>query len=243
MFYQYREKKYYCGNYLEIDIYPILRKSLSRKRKARPTTATQAKLNQHNAEQKLIRLLNTNFTEDDIRFDLTYEPRYLPKSDEQAARELQNFLRRLKRHRKKLRLPDLKYVAVTEAGKKGGRYHHHLVINGGVEIKTLAKIWGKGYTTVKPLQFDNYGVAGIAKYLIKEPLSGKRWNASKNLKQPKTTTMDGRLSSKKVKELHKTSDDVKIFEKLYKDYTFVECKPFYNEINGGYYLCIHMYKT
>ena len=148
----YREVKYECGDYLEVDVFPVYEYQHGRSQKRKPTTETQARLNQRNAERKLIRLLNTNFTEDDIRFDLTYEVE--PSSLEAALNELRNFFRRLKRYRKRAGLEDLKYVAVTEVGNKSGRIHHHIVMNGGVSINKLAKIWGKGYTTAKALQFD-----------------------------------------------------------------------------------------
>lgn len=237
----YREKKYVCGEYLEVDIFPVFKYQGSRKKRAKPTTAVQKKLNQHNAENKLIRLLNANFTEDDLRFDLTYAPDNLPTSDEYAQKQLQNYIRRLKRFRDKIGLPPLKYVAVTEKSEKG-RYHHHLVINGGVSLKDLARLWARGYTQAKPLQFDEFGIVGIAKYLVKEPILGKRWNASKNLIQPQAKERDGRISARKVQELCGLTDDRREFEKLYDGYLLAEAKPFYNEYNGGYYLCVRMYR-
>lgn len=80
----YREKKYQCGEYLEIDIFPIFEKQRGRSRKRKPTSEVQKRLNQHNAERKLIRLLNTNFTKRDIRFDLTYDKEHLNISAEQT---------------------------------------------------------------------------------------------------------------------------------------------------------------
>ena len=164
----YREKKHYCGDYLEADVFPVFEYQRGRSKKRKPTSETMKKLNQRNAERKLIRLLNTNFTKEDIRFDLTYDSEHCPASPEDAQREMQNFLRRVKRYRKKNGLPELKYVAVTEVGSKSGRIHHHIVMSGGVSINELADIWGRGYTTAKPLQFDEQGLAGIAKYLVKD---------------------------------------------------------------------------
>lgn len=157
----YREKKYQCGEYLEVDIFPVFEKQRGRSRKRKPTSEVQKRLNQHNAERKLIRLLNTNFTKRDIRFDLTYDKEHLPSSPEDAQRQMQNFIRRVKRYRQKHDLPELKYVAVTEVGEKSGRIHHHIVMSGGIDINTLAEIWGRGYTTAKPLQFDECGITGI----------------------------------------------------------------------------------
>ena len=240
----YREKKHFCGEYLEVDIFPVFERQRGRSKKRKPTSETMKKLNQRNAERKLIRLLNTNFTKEDIRFDLTYDSNHCPDSPEDAQREMQNFLRRVKRYRAKNGLPELKYIAVTEVGSKGGRVHHHIVMSGGISINTLAEIWGRGYTTAKPLQFDEQGLAGIAVYLLKaEPVLSKRWSASRNLEQPKVSERDGRLPKYKVKEWHDSGyDNRSEIEKAYEGYSLSEVKPYYNEINGGYYLTVLMYK-
>jgi len=240
----YREKKHFCGEYLEVDIFPVFERQRGRSKKRKPTSETMKKLNQRNAERKLIRLLNTNFTKEDIRFDLTYDSDHCPDSPEDAQREMQNFLRRVKRYRAKNGLPELKYIAVTEVGSKGGRVHHHIVMSGGISINTLAEIWGRGYTTAKPLQFDEQGLAGIAVYLLKaEPVLSKRWSASRNLEQPKVSERDGRLPKYKVKEWHDSGyDNRSEIEKAYEGYSLSEVKPYYNEINGGYYLTVLMYK-
>jgi len=239
----YREKKHLCGEYLEIDIFPVFEYQKGRGKKSKPTSETQKKLNQRNAERKLIRLLNTNFTKKDIRFDLTYDETHRPETPEDAQREMQNFLRRVKRFRKKHSLPELKYVAVTEIGKTNKRLHHHIVMSGGVDITTLAEIWGKGYTTAKPLQFDESGIVGIAKYLVKEPILGKRWCASRNLEQPKVSERDGKIPQYKVKEFYNSGyDNKEELERLYEGFSLTDVQPYYNEINGGYYLTVRMYK-
>jgi len=239
----YREKYYECGDYLEVNVYPVFRKANQRTQKAKPTTEVQEKLNHTNAENKLVRLMNANFTPDDLQFDVTYAPECLPDSDEQAARELQNFIRRVKRYRKKHGMPDLKYIAVTEKGSKGGRYHHHLIISGGVDLRTLAEIWGRGYTKAQPLQFDESGLVGKAKYLIKEPVCfGKRWNASKNLVHPQPQTRDGRLSHKKIAELARDTDNRLEYEKHYEGYYLAQAHRLHNDTNGGVYLHMRFYK-
>lgn len=100
-------KRSQCGDYLEIDIFPVFEKQRGRSRKRKPTSEVQKRLNQHNAERKLTRLLNTNFTKRDIRFDLTYDKDHLPDSPEDAQRQMQNFIRRVKRYRQKHDLPEL----------------------------------------------------------------------------------------------------------------------------------------
>ena len=119
----YREKRYYCGEYLDVYIYPTYRQGRSRGKRSKPTSAAQAKLNQRHREEKLVRLLHANFTPDDLEIHLTYQQQ--PESPEEAQRLLRNYIRRVQRARKKQGLPPLKYIAVTEKGSKNGRYPAH----------------------------------------------------------------------------------------------------------------------
>ncbi len=238
----YREKKYYCGKYLEVDIFPVFgTKRGGRKGRYKPTSEVQQKLNARNAERKFIRLINTNFDETGIRLDLTYNNEHLPESPEAAQKHMQNFFRRVKYYAKKNSLPDVKYVAVTEIGSRHGRPHHHIIMNGDVPIKELARMWGEGYVSVKPLQPDENGLEKLASYLMKKPILGKRWCASKNLIQPKVTQRDGRISQKKAKELAEHGNDARQeIERLYDGYYMSECATYYNDVNGGYYLRVHL---
>jgi hypothetical protein len=52
----YREKRYYCGEYLDVYIFPTYRQSNGRRSRSKPTTAAQKKLNQRHREEKLVRL-------------------------------------------------------------------------------------------------------------------------------------------------------------------------------------------
>ena len=99
----YREKRYYCGEYLDVYIYPTYRQGRSRGKRSKPTSAAQAKLNQRHREEKLVRLLHANFTPDDLEIHLTYQQQ--PESPEEAQRLLRNYIRRVQRARKKPGLP------------------------------------------------------------------------------------------------------------------------------------------
>lgn len=242
MYSLYQEKIIISGRYTEIDIYPVFPPQKRRGRKARPTSEVQEKLNKRYAEKRIGYLVNTNFTEDDIRLDLTYDKNHLPASPEEAQHECQLFLRRLIRFRKKHGLPDLKYIYVTEVGKQSGRVHHHLVLSGGVAVKDLARLWGKGYTTVKPLQFDvEHGCTALAEYLVKKPILGRRWNSSKNLQQPEVRTRTGRVSRRKAFEWLTQGMDARAeIEKRY-GLKLAEIKPLFNEVNRGAYVVLEMY--
>ena len=135
----YREKRYYCGEYLDVYIYPTYRQGRSRGKRSKPTSAAQAKLNQRHREEKLVRLLHANFTPDDLEIHLTYQQQ--PESPEEAQRLLRNYIRRVQRARKKQGLPPLKYIAVTEKGSKNGRYHHHVTLSGGMDRDELENPW------------------------------------------------------------------------------------------------------
>ena len=61
----YREKKYTCGEYLDVFIYPVFETGKHRggkREKRKPSTEAQKKLNQRHREEKLVRLLRANFT-------------------------------------------------------------------------------------------------------------------------------------------------------------------------------------
>lgn len=175
----YREKRYYCGEYLDVYIYPTYRQGRSRGKRSKPTSDAQAKLNQRHREEKLVRLLHANFTPDDLEIHLTYQQQ--PESPEEAQRLLRNYIRRVQRARKKQGLPPLKYIAVTEKGSKNGRYHHHVTLSGGMDRDELEKLWGLGYANSRRLQFTESGLAGLGHYIVKSPLYARAWNASKTL--------------------------------------------------------------
>ena len=198
----YRETMYYCGEvHLDVDIYPVWDKQRGRGPKRRPTSEVQEKLNQKNAERELARLLDTNFTQNDLRFDLTYNDAHLPKNDEEALRDAANFIRRVKYQRRKLGLSELKCVIVTAVGAKSGRYHHHIVMSGGLTIEQLAALWRpRGFTTLKPLELDDNGFVGVANYFARQNSVGKRWRTTRNLERPRQHQRDGKISAHRVTE-------------------------------------------
>ena len=236
----YREKTYTCGEYLDVYIYPVYKPPGKRKKKAIPSTATQAKLNARHAAEKLTRLLHANFTPEDLEIGLDYAVN--PDGDDQAKRDVQNFLRRLRRVRNKLELPPLKYISVTEKSGKG-RYHHHVTVNGGVDRDTIERLWGMGRANAKRLQFDVAGLAGLAKYIVKSPVGSKRWNASKNLIDPEPRTNDSRIRSKrKAAALARDPSDRDPWERLYPDYSLAEVVPFQFDDTGGIYIFARLYR-
>lgn len=251
----YREKKYISGDYLDVYIYPAFKQARGRKKRAKPTSEVQAALNQKVAEDKFVRILNANFTGDDIEIHLTYNNDNLPDSEDDVKRDIGNYFRRVKRARAKLGLPELKYVYVIEGEPNGRRFHVHITMSGGVDRTELERLWGFGYANSRQLQFNSNGIEGIGRYVTKQyreknaatdiqKAYKKRWCGSKNLIHPKPQERTGKLSRRKVEELA-TMDSASsaAFEKIYSGYRFSECRPFYNEFNGYYYLHVKMYST
>lgn len=248
---RYREKIYECGKYLEAVIYPVFKQGNSRRKKSKPTREVQKKLNVLNCAYELERILNKNFTSSDYKLELSFDDAHLPIDDKSAQREAQNVFRRFNYRHEKKNLPPLKYVYSVEKGETVGRYHIHVVMSGGLTPQEIAKAWGRGYVrNVAALQFTKNGLAGIARYMcgikgtgeVIDPLFYRRWHGSRNLKKPSEIQNDYRIKRYTAKAMSENPEDAAQFEKLYQGYRFNDCQSFYNDINGGYYLRIRMYK-
>lgn len=109
--------------YQEIEIYTVGTDQKSRQREKQKVTPVPFRgknpehWDGHNAKRArkwFIRLLNTNFTEADTHTSLTYSDEFLPKTEEEADRDISNFLRRLRTKCKARGLPAPEAITVTE---------------------------------------------------------------------------------------------------------------------------------
>lgn len=244
----YREKKIYSGKMLEVEIYPITlqQRKQKRKKKEKESALKQKNLNDKNAKKHLIRLLNTNFTDDDLVVHLTYTDKELPKSENEARRDVANYIRRIKRYRKKNELAPLKYIAIIEYKEqteksKGIRMHHHIVIS-GMDRDAVEQLWTKGRANADRLKGDEFGYEALGRYITKDPKGDKRWTQSKNLKQPIVKINDFKFSKRKAIEMSKYPEDRAIYENLYTGYILSDCKTAVNKITAETYLYIKMRK-
>lgn len=238
-----RTQKYICGDYMDIDIYPVFRTRGKRGKKCRPTSEIQKKLNQRNAEKRLVRLAHLNFTGEDIALTLTYDTE--PGTPEEAQRILYNFFQRIKRKRRKAGLPELKYISATEQGKRSGRLHHHVIMSGGLDRDVIEQTWGRGYANSKRLQFGDEGITGLAHYMTKGNLLYRRCNCSKNLDQPVPVTDDRTMTVKKVKtltEVFRYESEKTFFEAMFSGYRMTDACWMRNEVNDRDYFFITMYR-
>lgn len=236
-----RQRKYISGQYMEVMTYPVFQKAGLRRNKCGPTSEMQRRLNQKNREMRLTRLIHTNFTEKDIALTLTYK---IKVTDEQAQKEITNYIRRLKRAMKKTGY-ELKYILTTEKGKTTGRIHHHLIINGGLSRDYTEKLWRNGYANSKRLQFEDDGVTALAHYMIKGGINYKAWSSSRNLMQPTVIEKDGEIT---VAGIEIMADNIEkknghsYYEELYPEYELIEAQCYKNNLNKGIYVYAMMRK-
>ena len=233
-----REQSYVCGNFMDADIYPVFQRPGIRRRKSKPTSEMQEKLNQRNAERKFARLANLNFGPEDYALHLTYANQ--PENADEAVRLVRNYIRRINRRRKKAGLEPAKYLLTTEYGKKTGRVHHHLIISGGLSRDEMENVWGRGTANCLRLQFDEEtGITGLAAYITKERSMYKRWSGSRNLIQPEPVQRDGAMSMDDLDDLGEAADaglGYNELERLYPGWRCVECAGIRNDVNHAWYV-------
>ncbi len=189
----YLKRTWITGSVIEVEKYYTCKyksKKVSRMPKVNSSSEQMQKVNERNAIKKLRRLVNSNFTENDMHLVLTYEYLKKPDTTEAAKKDIAKFLRNLKRAYSK-KGHELKYISVAEYSKKS--VHFHLVITKGLNYDEISAVWGKGRIHVNPL--DGSGdYSQLAEYLIKQSrktfndperaIYKKRWSGSKNLIKP-----------------------------------------------------------
>ena len=245
---KYRTKTIRSGPMLEVEIYPFNGVPPGRRaKKKKEIRQAQSNLNDKNSKKHLVRLVNTNFTQKDIWITLTYQDRKLPVDLDQAKKDMTNYIRRLKRYVKKNKLPELKYVYVTEYrdadSKRKKRVHHHMIVN--IPDRDAAEeLWnGGGRTQTRRLQPDDFGFEGLARYISKDKgeTTIKRYTPSRNLQQPKITVADSKITRRRAEKIA-TDENIanEIFEKLYKGYQFKDMEVKYSPYVAGAYIYVRM---
>ena len=247
----YKRSVTLAGPRMECEIYPVFGRADELKARRAKMNRTPGKIRKQNlkrSEQHLIQLLDTNFTEKDLHVTLTY--RGEPPTYEQCMRDMRNYILKLKRYRQRNGLPELKYIYNIEGGREQRtghsieRMHIHMVTNGGMNREDLEAIWSNGYANCDRLQPNERGLEELGKYIIKQHESGKRWCASRNLKQPKRRKSDVRTSNGLVRRMAMDMQAVakEQMEKLYPSYQFVECRTYFSDVVDGVYIKVLMRK-
>lgn len=249
-----REITYSCGDYLDGSIFPVFQKPGVRRKKSKPSSDIQARLNRTNSMKYFVRLIHLNFSKDDYELTPTYDDDHLPETYEQAERDVKNFIRRIKRAWKKsVTEKELKYCYRIDVSEDG-RYHAHMYITGGLDRNLLEDLWGKGWANTVRLIPRNDGLTGLSEYISGKDIidengkriSYRRWSRSKNFILPEGAVRDGAVSQSQVKEIinaFERRDFTEYFESLYPGYRLVEARLYQNGINRGNYIYFQMVKS
>lgn len=252
----YRVKTIKAGSTLEVEGYAIwdTRKMGTRARQETEKHRDQVQaINRRNSQKKLRRLINENFGAGDLLVTLTYDMYQQPQSDEEAQRSVRNFLIRLRNRRRKLGLDELKYVYTTEVthGALGARYHHHLIINGGISRPVVENLWKSGLINTRIARPDAFGLSGWAHYMSKqketqEKASRRGWTCSRNLRQPKVTVSDHKLSRRRMRLIAEDmqQNGRQILESVYPGYKLAELPQIrWSPYVDGVYLSARMIRS
>lgn len=247
----YATKEIRSGNQLEIEIYPEFTKGESclipteaQKKKRREA---QRNLNEKNSRKMCERIINANFTSGDLWATFTYGDDELPETIEDARKDMQNYIRRLNYQRRKQGLKNARYVYVTEMSEKG-RVHHHIVMDGDIDMDTVEGLWTKGRRNqVRRLDADEDGLVGMAKYITKEKKQkgSKKWTASRGLKKPEEKVNHYKFTNRDVREM--AADDSCIERKMLKwyakyGYRYAHAEVRYNAVNGRFYIRARLHR-
>lgn len=245
----YRVKTIISGPIVESEIYPVYNRTSNApsKPKKKKSNLAQRNLNDKNAKKKVVRLVNANFSDKDIWATFTYDEAHKPTSAAQAQKSMQRYIKRLRAYCARNNLPELKYIYVTEFSEdktpKGKiRIHHHIIMNFNDRDKA-EELWTEGGRKhTRRLQPDDFCLEGLARYLVKDPHSKKRWSSSQNLTKPTVYIADSKFSSVRQVERMLTPDGAtERLNKLYPKFTILEDPHVYvNEHYGGYYIYTKM---
>ena len=183
-----KEKIIRCGPYgkkaphIEVEIYPNTEPVVKAPRRTKNTVSApkQKLLNDKKSIRYLFQLIKANFTSADLRVDLTYKNKFLPRTEEEMNKRIENYIDRVNRARAKAGLPKAKYICVNEYGKRNGRIHHHMLISGGLDRDVMEQLWcdrkrkgvkereSLGYINCDRLQFNQDGIEGLSIYITKD---------------------------------------------------------------------------
>ena len=229
----------------------------------------QDALNRKNARKKLIRLVNANFGSEDLIVCCEYALGKQPQDDGQAAKDIRNYIKRILYKRKKRGLPAMRYIYITEvtvSEKFGVRYHHHVIMSGGISREEAEDCWIKkhgGRCNAKRAQPGEKHLAGFACYLTldkrnrtmeadgknpQEKAMRKGWVSSKNLFDPEkhATEADKKISIRKAQRIAETMEDFgnakEILERLYPEYELLEVEARRSRWTAGVYIYAQMRK-
>lgn len=255
------------GPMMDVTCFPVWDTTAAQRAKSEAKREAHRKaqiaLNHRNAKKKLVRLVNANFSEGDLIICCEYALDNQPQDDERAAKDIRNYIKRILYLRRKRGLPPLRYIYITEvtvSEKFGVRYHHHVMMSGGITREEAEDCWLKkhgGRSNAKRAQPGEKHLAGFACYLTmdkrnrtmehdgknpQEKAMKKGWVSSKNLIDPEkhATEADKKISIRKAQRIAETMENFdnakEIFSRLYPEYELLEVTAKRSRWTAGVYI-------
>ena len=273
-----RTQVWRCGDMLEIRSFPIwstkTQKAAAEQalREKKDRALINARMREKQKRDRFRRILEANFTEQDMMITLTYnygqidyasvdkaemerELAQLPQDETEARKDVQAYVRRLRRwmQRNGRDPAQLKYMYVTETGKEqrdgeqlpwSVRFHHHVILS-GVPREAAEELWTYGFANSRRLQPNEAGLAQLAAYLTKQRRFSHSWARSKNLITPQPDVSDRAISRRRVARIAAdvARDGRTILQRIYPGYVAAEMPQVrFSEFTSGCYIYARMRK-
>lgn len=240
-----REQVYVCGDYIEGDIYPVFQPAGKRRKRCRPTSAIQERLNQLNREKQLTRVIRANASAGDYVLHPTWAGAV---SQDRAKKDIRNFILWMKRQYRKAGA-EFWHILTMEYGEKSGKLHAHMIVPKGIDRDVIEDYWRErhGFCNCDRLQFDESGGEKLATYLSKPRKVSKdgterffkSWSGSRNLIRPEPAQIDGQIGMDELEALGEAVDAGAAhaeFERRFPGYELLRAVTYRNEINRGVYV-------
>ena len=200
-----RQRIWRLGRHVEVDVYPVFQAPGQRMKRCRPTREAQRLINQRDAANKARRLILANFSDPgSMEVDLTFGR---PALEAEATETLKKYIRAL-RMAYAGNGAVLRYMYAKEQGRRGGKWHVHLMLSPGITRERAEELWTEGFANSRRLRIDETGLAGLAEYVLKEGKKRKpedkgkrRWSCSRNLIRPEPEVTDGEVTVSEVWDL------------------------------------------
>lgn len=233
---------------LESQIYPAFynQKDLSggRAPKTRKTSRHQRDLNDKNSKRCFIRTACANFGSGDIFATFNWDKDHLPSCTDDADRDVRNFFKRIRYHRKRKGCDaPLRYMYIIAIDGYVHPHVHILMSGDGLSRDEVESLWHAGSrpNTRRIVPDKDFQITGLAKYISANPRGSKRWRCSKGLKRPETTKSYSKFRRRTVNKM--VRDHVTLvaeLEKAYPGYRYLDSEIRYNGIAAAFYIYARM---
>lgn len=230
---------------LEAQVYPAFlnRADMPRAAGKKPSKKAQRDLNDRNSKRRLIRVATANFGSGDLWCTFGWDKTNLPADIGQAERDVKNYFRRINYQRRRLGLPNAKYIYILAFDGYTRPHVHALMSGDGLGRDEVEEAWKKGArkNTRRIVPDDNFLITGLALYIANNPHGAKRWRGSKGLVHPKTTRSYSKFRRRTVEAMVKDHNTlVRQLEKAYPGFRFLDAEIKYNGVSAAFYIYARM---